>query len=40
MNQEWFEWVERPGPAKDADHLGDEQIIRVNYVQRKGPLGG
>ena len=37
--ENWFQWEERPGlgPAKD-DRLSDEQIIRVSYVERKGPV--
>jgi hypothetical protein len=39
--EEWYEWEERPGPGppEDADGLSDEQIIRVNYVERKRPVG-
>jgi hypothetical protein len=39
--EEWYEWVERPGPGPpdDADRLSDELVIRVNYVEQKRPLG-
>ena|ERR1039458_5923508 len=33
--EDWFEWEERPGPgpAEDADRFGNEQIVRVCYVE-------
>ena len=39
--EEWYEWEERPGPgpADDTDCPSDEQIIRVNYIERKRPVG-
>jgi hypothetical protein len=40
--EDWFEWEERPGPepASNATGRDDVFLVRVCYVERKGPLGG
>jgi hypothetical protein len=41
-SEDWFEWEERPGPepASNATGRDDVFLVRVCYVERKGPLGG
>ena len=40
--EDWFEWEERPGtePASNATGRDDVFLVRVCYVERKGPLCG